>query len=131
MQQYLKTLDYYNDISFNSFLFPNVKDTRKILSFLFEIMFKDEEDPDKNQPTNTFEVLLKRRLHKFHNKPWVIPEFLKIHRPLFLGAGDQILVQSDIDAERIANCKSKKAKGVYEMMKALTAAGAQSHAAAY
>lgn len=47
MQQYLKTLDYYNDISFNSFICPNLKDTRKILAFLFEIMFKDEDEEDE------------------------------------------------------------------------------------
>ena len=54
MQQYLKTLDYYNDISFNSFICPNLKDTRKILAFLFEIMFKDDEEDEgkDNQPTN-------------------------------------------------------------------------------
>ena len=46
MQQYLKTLDYYNDISFNSFICPNLKDTRKILAFLFEIMFKDDEEDE-------------------------------------------------------------------------------------
>ena len=73
IQSYLKTLDYYHDISFNSFLFPNVKDSRKILSFLFEIMFKDDGDDDKKQPSNTYEVLLKRRLKKFKNKPWIIP----------------------------------------------------------
>jgi len=44
----MKTLDYYNDLSFNMFLFPNVKDTRKILAFLFEIMFKDDENENKN-----------------------------------------------------------------------------------
>ena len=47
IQSYLKTLDYYNDISFNSFLFPNSKDTRKILGFLFEIIFQDDENDDK------------------------------------------------------------------------------------
>jgi len=50
---------------------------------------------------------------------------------MYIASGDQIIVPEDLDAERIANCKSKKAKGVYEMMKALTASGAQSHAAAY
>ena len=39
---YMKTLDYYNELSFNMFLFPNVKDMRKILAFLFEIMYKDD-----------------------------------------------------------------------------------------
>ena len=64
IQQYLKTLDYYNDISFNSFLFPNPKDTRKILAFLFEIMFKDDEnaDADKKLPKNTYEVMYSKRL---------------------------------------------------------------------
>ena len=46
LQSYLKTLSYYNDISFNSFLFPNVKDTRKILAFLFEMMFKDDKNEE-------------------------------------------------------------------------------------
>ena len=64
--QYMKTLDYYNDLSFNMFLFPNVKDIRKILSFLFEIMYKDDvNEEDKNQPTNTTEILWQRRLGKF------------------------------------------------------------------
>jgi len=59
----MKTLDYYNDLTTNMFLFPNVKDCRKILSFLFEIMYKDDNNDDaKNQPTNEYEVLWKRRL---------------------------------------------------------------------
>lgn len=58
----MKHIDYYNDLSFNMFLFPNIKDTRKILAFLFEIMFKDDEDEAKNAPTNTYEARLKKRL---------------------------------------------------------------------
>ena len=61
----MKTLDYYNELSFNMFLFPNVKDMRKILAFLFEIMYKDEQEEKTTQPTNTTEVLLQRRLLKF------------------------------------------------------------------
>lgn len=34
-----------------------------------------------------------------------------------MGAGDKIQVRADIDYQRIAQCKSKKAKGVYELMK--------------
>lgn len=41
--EYLKTLGYFYDFSFNSFLHPNLKDTRRILGFLFGIMFKDEQ----------------------------------------------------------------------------------------
>jgi len=76
----------------NMFLFPNVKDCRKILSFLFEIMYKDDgNDEDKNQPTNTTEVLWQRRLQKFQRKPWILPEFLKIQKPMFVGGGDKII----------------------------------------
>ena len=133
IQQYLKTLDYYNDISFNSFLFPNKKDTRKILAFLFEIMFKDDENEDEKnkQPTNTYEVIFKRRLTKFRAKPWIVPEFLKIQKPMFVGSGDTIVVARGLDAKRVANCKSKKVKGVYDMMNALTAQGGKSHVTAY
>lgn len=122
--QYLKTLDYYNDLSFNMFLFPNVKDTRKILAFLFEIMFKDEEsEADKSQPTNTYEILWKRRMAKFQKKPWILPEFQKINRPMFIGGGDKIVSSMNLDAARVAACKYKKVKGVFEMMKALSAQG--------
>ena len=63
LQSYLKTLGYYADISFNSFLFPNVKDTRKILAFLFEIMFKDDKnEDDEGKPSNSYEIAFKRRL---------------------------------------------------------------------
>lgn len=96
-------------------------------------MFKDdgEEDENNKQPTNTYEVIFKRRLTKFRAKPWIVPEFLKMQRPMFVGSGDTIVTARNLDAQRIANCKSKKVKGVYEMMNALTASGAQSHVAAY
>lgn len=134
IQSYLKKLDYYNDISFNSFLFPNPKETRKILGFLFEIMFKeDEEDQDgpANQPSNSYEIIFKRRLVRFKNKPWILPEFLKIQRPLMAGGGDQIQVARNLDAQRMAECKSKKVKGIYEMMKALSSQDQQQHVNAY
>jgi len=114
-------LDYYHDISFNSFLFPNVKDTRKILAFLFEIMFKEDETEAQNQPSDTFEVSFKRRLVKFKAKPWVMPEFLKGGRPMFVGGGDKIIASDAGDLKRVAQGKSKKAKGVQFMMKALSA----------
>ena len=40
--EYLKTLGYVYDISFDSFLFPSVKETRKLLGFLFEFIFNRE-----------------------------------------------------------------------------------------
>jgi len=61
-------LGYYYDLSFNSFLYPNVKDTRRLFGFLFELIFKGEEDQDgvgkqaAQQPSNQFDVLVKRRL---------------------------------------------------------------------
>ena len=61
------------------FLFPNVKDVRKILAFLFDIMFRNDiDDTETKQPTNTQEVLVKRRLTKAKLKPWIMPEFLKV-----------------------------------------------------
>jgi hypothetical protein len=84
-------------LSYNSFLSPNVKDTRRLFGFLFEFIFKSEDDiagkkgDNRNQlPSNEFEVLLKRRLHKWQNKPWILPDFLKIKKPLFIGSGDKI-----------------------------------------
>ena len=46
-----------------------------------------------------------------------MPEFLKIKKALFVGGGDKIHVKPDLDYQRVAQCKSKKAKGVYELMK--------------
>ena len=48
-----------------------------------------------------------------------------------MGSGDVIVVDRNVDVKRIANCKSKKAKGVFDMMSALSAAGGQSHLNAY
>lgn len=127
----MKSLEYYADISFNSFLFPNIKDTRKILGFLFEIMFKDDEEEQQakrqqEQPTNTFEARLTKRLHRFKDKPWVIPEFLKGQPSMFPGSGDVITtpnMEVQIDDARVAACKSKKVKGIAQMMKVLTGQG--------
>ena len=99
-----QTLGYYHDLSFNAFLYPNPKDTRKLLGFLFEFIFKSEDDGDSKaaQPTNEFEVLLKRRLGKWQNKPWILPDFMKIKKPLLIGGGDRINVKEGIDYQRIA-----------------------------
>lgn len=59
LTQYLKTLGYFYDLSFNAFLYPQVKETRRLLGFLFEFIFKGEEEQDqmagggnKQQPSN-------------------------------------------------------------------------------
>ena len=44
--EYLKHLGYFYDLSFNVFLFPNKKETRKLLGFLFEIIFREENSQD-------------------------------------------------------------------------------------
>lgn len=121
----MQTLDYYYDISFNAFLYPNIKDSRRIFSFLFEIIFKNEASDDhhngqsQQQPSNEFDVILKRRLQKWSGKPWILPDFLKMKKPLFVGGGDKIHVNPLIDYQRVDACKSKKAKGVYELMRGL------------
>lgn len=98
--QYLKTLGYFYDTSFNVFLYPSVKETRHLLGFLFEFIFKGEEEAEqraggsaaggKAAPSNEFEVLLKRRLGKWSVKPWMLPAFLKTatRRSAFVGGGD-------------------------------------------
>jgi Protein of unknown function (DUF812) len=112
LTQYLKTLGYFYDISFNVFLYPSVKETRRLLGFLFEFIFKGEEEQEqlsgagagaKQQPSNEFEVLLKRRLKQWSNKPWMMPAFLKTatRRSAFVGAGDIIQVHPDTDLARI------------------------------
>jgi hypothetical protein len=108
-------------LSFNTLLYPNIKETRKLLSFLFEFLFKSEDEQEQankvnNQPSNEFETLVKRRLQKWQSKPWILPDFLKIKKNVFVGAGDKIKVSQDLDFQRIAQCKSKKAKGVFELM---------------
>ena len=105
-----------------------MKDTRRLFGFLFEFIFKSEEDLEGKKggrsqlPSNEFEVLLKRRMLRWTNKPWILPEFLKIKKSLLIGGGDKIQVPSDIDTQRIQNCKSKKAKGVFELMKTMKTA---------
>ena len=56
-----------------------------------------------------------------------MPEFLKTSQPMFIGGGDKIISSNASDLERIATCKSKKAKGIQFMMKALSAYGGTSH----
>jgi len=120
----LKILGYYYDLSFNAFLYPNPKDTRRLLSFLLEFISKNEEEGKHDQqaaPSQQFDVLLKRRLQAWTEKPWIMPHFLKQKKQVFLSGGDTIQVREDIDQKRIEECKSKKAKGVYELMKTLKA----------
>ncbi len=48
LTKYLKTLGYFYDISFNVFLSPTVKETRKLLGFLFDFIFKGEEEQEQS-----------------------------------------------------------------------------------
>ena len=98
----MKTLGYYHDMSFNAFLYPNPKDTRKLLGFLFEFIFKSEDEGERHEASNEWEAQVQRRLAKWRGKPWVLPDFLKIKRPLFLGGGDRINVREGVDYQRIA-----------------------------
>lgn len=68
---------------------------------------------------------------KFQAKPWVMPEFLKVSRPMFIGGGDKITASNASDLQRVAQSKSKKAKGIQFMMKALSASGGTAHVQAY
>ena len=72
--EYLKHLGYFYNLSFNVFLFPNKKETRQLLGFLFEIIFREENasaaQKSKQRPTNQLEQIIKRRLTKWSKKPW-------------------------------------------------------------
>ena len=50
---------------------------------------------------------------------------------MFVGGGDNVVSGFNLDAKRVANCKYKKVKGVFEMMKALNASGCQQHVNTY
>ena len=66
--EYLKTLGYTYDLSFNAFLYPNVKDSRKLLGYLFEIIFQSEGNKNQSkssQPTNEAAELVKRRFMRW------------------------------------------------------------------
>jgi len=62
-----QTLGYYHDMSFNAFLYPNPKDTRKLLGFLFEFIFKTEDDGEGkgHELSNEWETQVQRRLMKW------------------------------------------------------------------
>ena len=53
----------------------------------------------KQQPTNQFDVLFKRRLTQWSHKPWMMPAFMKTatRRSAFVAGGDVIQVPDDID----------------------------------
>ena len=116
--KYLQHLGYFYDVSFTTFTNPEVKETRKLLGFFFELIFKGADDSSgkETRPTNQMEEILKRRLTKFSRKPWILPDFLDGQKRGLLIGGEVIQVQKDIDFDRVAACKSKKAKGVYKMM---------------
>jgi hypothetical protein len=120
--EYLKNLEYLYDLSFNSFLYPNIKDTRRLLGFLFEFLFKGEDRTvgqakvEQERPTNEQKVLQLRKLQTWTKRPWMLPDFFKDTKRNMLIGGEIISVPKDIDAERIAASKSKKIKSVYAMM---------------
>ena len=98
--EYFKTLEYHSDLSFNAFLYPNVKDTRKLLGFLFEFLFKGETDDTKQKvtaPTNEQEILVKRRLQAWRKKPWLLPDFFKDQKRNMLIGGEVISVSRNLD----------------------------------
>lgn len=118
--EYLKTLGYFHDLSFNAFLHPNLKDTRRLLGFLFDIIFKDEEAEKmaqrKKEPTNQADEVLRRRLQAWKQKAWIMPDFVKGTRRNLLVGGELLVIDPKIDLERVAGCKSKKTKQMYQHM---------------
>ena len=98
---------------------PNLKDTRRLLSFLFELIFKSEESDNnasKAVPTNEIEVLVRQRMNKWKKKPWVMPEFFADSKKSMLVSSSVINTKPGIDFDRVAASKSKKCKTIYNMM---------------
>ena len=94
--EYLKHLGFSGDITLNSFLYPNTKDTRKLLSFLFDLIFQGEGDKGPQQktqrPTNEYREIIKRRMQQWKRKPWVLPEFIEGTKRNQLVGGETIKV---------------------------------------
>jgi hypothetical protein len=67
---------------------------------LFDFIFKGEDEQDQlggggskgGQPSNEFDVLLRRRLAKWAGKPWMLPAFLKTatRKSVFVAGGDRV-----------------------------------------
>ena len=55
-------------------------------------------------------------MQQWSRKPWMMPEFAEGQAQSMLIGGEVINVQKDIDFERVAASKSKKAKGLYQKM---------------
>ena len=64
--KYLQHLGYFYDINFTTFTNPEVKETRKLLGFFFELIFKDADNgQSETKPANQMEQILNRRITKF------------------------------------------------------------------
>ena len=113
-------------MSFNAFLYPKEKETRRILSYLFEIISKQEEEKANeegaDEEKSMFQFLLKQRMQRWVNRQWVLPQFLKHKRPCFLMSG-RVIRLKQIDFARVKASKSKKLKNVYENMMQLDQGG--------
>lgn len=119
--EYLKHLGYSYDLSFNAFLYPNVKDTRKLLGYLSDIIFQSEgstQTASKAQrPTNEYQELIRRRMLRWQKKPWIMPDFIAGQRRSLLVGSEVIPCDKDIDFQRVAASKSKKIKTIYSVIK--------------
>jgi hypothetical protein len=79
-------------------------------------MGEEKSNNTSERPTNEFQVLLKRRLASWSQRPWTLPDFFKGNKRNLLIGGEVISVSKQIDAERNAASKSKKVKNVHNMM---------------
>jgi len=70
----------------------------------------------QERPTNQLEQLVRRRLNKWAKKPWMMPEFADGQAQGMLIGGEVIHVAKDVDFDRVAGSKSKKAKTLYQTM---------------
>ncbi|KXJ77766.1 coiled-coil domain-containing protein 22 homolog [Aedes albopictus] len=86
-----RTIGYRRDIGYQTFLYSNVAEVRRVLMFLVEKLPKEAADkgPGSGQPVDSATELENRILSSLHSQlqaPWM-PEFCQVGRPEGLASG--------------------------------------------
>ena len=112
---YLKRLGYY-DITFNNLLSPNINHIRNALVYLFDYIWKREEEAKATAGTESdyadqmgekenFSFVLKRKLDNWTKQPWIMPEFRLETKNTFARLRNRIHLFTQKDEANIQNTK--------------------------
>ncbi|CAG9316354.1 unnamed protein product [Blepharisma stoltei] len=82
----IKTLGYTGDLNFNTFLYPDIKDIRKVVGFMMDKVPKEEAKAVAidDTPQQAFQRRIKEKVSKWTQKKWQ-PPFDKTHKLTFRG----------------------------------------------